>query len=433
MRILFALLISCFLSTQLNAQVYNVGVGYYGIQSEYWPCDESFNALKKVDQIHLSFLYKTFGMNNECLMRFINEPRLKSLEIHLTNGAGIRKPVRRWYELLAPYSVQSLNKALENKDPATLKLFKRELVKVNKNILSYLRSDTACLVNPILEHNISDKAAANLVAALRPKLLPGCMMVINPMGNGSGNYNGADFYERHGEASYSCPSCITNLDGMDIGFDYRDGLSGNDIGEHRLMNFILQHRQDAINFLWIREFNGWATADYTASIEDPRSRKNFPNKILFDLVAKYILEAQNRFEFPPKKKADQAAFDGCDERLPIKSLSGFEWIKDVEIDGTMIIFPSKFIEQFEAVRVASKRKTIANFVFDKYIVGKDGALKQMWKYDAPLYTFPYYMVLHMVSPVIETILLEDGTSQDIVSSRELCVYINNPKIQHKIK
>jgi len=387
------------------AQITNVGFGYYGIQSKNWNCDESFAALDGVNNIHIAFLYKTFGLKNACLFRFVQDPRFRSLEIHLTNGAGLRKAVPRWYELLAGngYTRGSLEQALLNKDRATFRLFKRELAIVNEKILSKLRPDQACFVSPILEHDLSPTAFDNLARVLRKTLLPGCLIVDSPNGSYEGG-NEADLLERHGCPVLGCGYCINNIDGADISFDFRSGIPGA-IDEHDLPEFIRNHVVDVQNFLWIREYNGYAYASLNAANEDPRDRTNFPDRQLFTAVANYVNWAETQFQVPKITRKNKKSFQNCTSTsttLP----SGFEMYRD-EYYLTTVKFPPQFVQQFETVEVYYNGDSIKSLTFLNNYSGK-----QTWTADVVPYDFPYHIVIH---------------AKSLNSSTDECFYVKNPK------
>jgi len=407
------ILISCLVSLNVaNAQIYNVGLGAYGIQSQYWKCEDMIQSLQPLNEIHVAFLYRTFGLSNDCLWRLIADPRFRSLQIHLTNGAGVRNRARRWYEVLSNETVDSLNAKIEKRDRALLQIFKQELAKVNKTIISKMRQDQACFISPILEHNLNPRATRILMDFLRPLLPEGCLLVNNPMGSGNGDTMGADLYERHGAGQHSCSWCINDLDGMDIDFYTRRAIiSANKIHESKLPAFILNHRDLVANFLWIAEMNGWErTNSFASGQKDPRSRTNFPNKGLFDLMVQYVIFAENMFEIPPYAPIYDKALSECKKIIKIP-LSGatteFVWkrvIKDNK-DQTEIIFNTKYIEQFQSVVVQYKKKTIATFTFSEIKAGR-----QRWIVDRPIYKFPYHVVVR-------------------VNDTEKCYKIKNPKIK----
>lgn len=286
----FVLLIT---HAQNRNRIVNVGVGYYGIQSQYWPCEKSYNALKDVKNIHISFLYRSFGMNNECLYKFIDDQRTKTVEVHLTNGCSVRNRQNRPYEVLSGETIWSLNKKLENKDPKIYRKFKREMDRYNKDIISRMRQDQVCLISPILESNLSGKAADRLFKYMRKIAPPQCLLVSNDMGAFGGYPNGSDLSEGHGQNSLVCSTCVNNLDGHDIDLNYRRSKYPSDshINESQVMGYIRERANSFVNFLWISEFNG---RDEISSNSDPRQRKEYPSRRLFKEVAKFIIEAQKK-------------------------------------------------------------------------------------------------------------------------------------------
>ena len=391
-----------------EAQITNVGLAYYGIQSNNWDCDAMFKGIKDINLIHIALLYKTFGMNNKCLDRLIADPRLKSLEIHVTNGAGLRKIIRRWYEVLSGESTSSLSKKLENNDPAILKIFKDEYDEINASILSKLRSDTACFISPILEHNLSAKAQQNLFSFTRKHIPAGCLIVNSPM-DLSTSLNGADIFESHGyeAASATCKNCISNGDGEDINLPQRAGLVDSNIGDPRLRSWIISRRGLVLNFLWIREFNGWDKANGSGNTEpDPRSRNSFPDLALFQAVSEYITWAETRYEIPAINRKDKKSFTMCDIKKPVAVKKGF-LIKRNNTFGTTIDFPKTFVEQFQSVTIEYRGKVIANFIFKSI-----NANKQEWISVELPYDLPYHVVIH---------------AQTLNSSVDNCFYIKNPK------
>jgi len=398
-------LVLLFLPIVSFAQITNVGVAYYGIQSNNWDCDNSFNSLKGVNNIHVAFLYKTFGMNNDCLFKFMADPRFRSLEIHLTNGAGLRKASPRWYELLPAngYNRASLENALLTRNRKVMRMFKRELAIVNKTILSKLRQDQACFVSPILEHDLSAQAFDNLVRALRPTLLPGCLIVNSP----DGPDNGAelpDIIEHHSAPPYGCPNCINDLDGMDISFSFRSGIAGGSISEKNLPDFMINHRMDVVNFLWIREDNGYSVASLSGANEDPRSRNEFPTWQLFSAVAEYIHWAETQFEVPKITPRNKRSLNNCSLHNQSK---GFEMVRNSSFTTT-IRFPDKFTEQFDSVEIYYNGKSINSLNFLEFSNGG-----QLWTSPEVPYNFPYHIVIH---------------AKSLNSSTDDCFYIKNPKV-----
>lgn len=276
----------------INTGITNVGVAYFGIQSKFWPCNASYNALKNVKNIHISFLWKTFGTNIECLEKFIADPRLQTLQVHLTNGSALRNKVLRPYEPLRGENVSSLNSKLESRDKKTLKIFGREMNRANTAVLSKLDQGQACIISPILEGNLSSKAANNLFTYLKKRKPRRCLLVYNSAGVGGQLPKGADLMEGHGKNSIICRYCVTNLDGTDIDFPFRRTVQiSNHIKSSEVMRYIEKRAKVVVNYLWIQEFNG---KKEQSTRSDTRKRKDYPNSQLFRAVANFIVRAENK-------------------------------------------------------------------------------------------------------------------------------------------
>jgi hypothetical protein len=198
---------------------------------------------------------------------------------------------------------------------------------------------------------------------------------------------------------------------MDIEFYNRKAFISNKIHESKLPAFIVSHRDLVANYLWTAEMNGWdRTGSNGGSQKDPRSRTNFPNKILFDMILQYALFAENRFEIPVYTPIYDKALAECKKitKIPLSgATTEFVWkriIKDNK-DQTEIIFNTKYIEQFQSVVVRYKKKTIATFTFSEIKTGR-----QRWIVDQPIYKFPYHIVVR-------------------VNDTKMCYKIKNPKIK----
>lgn len=404
------LLFYFFFSCNSFAQIYNTGLGVYGIQSKHWNCHAMINSLKKLDQIHLSFVYRTFGLNNKCLLKIIKDPRLKTLEIHVINGSGLRRNKHFNYEIFANETPASLNKKIKNNNKKTLKKFKREINRINRTIISKLRSDQICLISPILEHNLSNQSARKLMKFLKKIIPSSCLLVNNPLGGGT--FSGADIYERHGNNTFNCLNCINNLDGTDIEFITRAGLKNRNIHESQLPKFINNNRKLLVNFLWIREFNGIVTKNLEIVFKNPRKRINFSNEIMFNHIVKYIFQAQHTFKIPAYTKKYKKSLNNCQTIIRINRLKSeyFIWKRLIKNnkDLTIIDFNNKYKEIFEFVNIFYKGKLLTNFQFDNFYNNK-----QRWIVEQPIYTFPYHIVMK--------------------TNNGMCFEIRNPKIKNGIK
>lgn len=243
----------------------NTGVAYYAIQSKHWPCERSYRALDGVSRIRLSFLYNTFGRETACLRRFLDDPRLTEVEIHLLNGPGLRNRRLGHYEFLHGLSVTRFRTKLRNK------AFLARLVNFVRPGCDLLRAPhdrgVAVYWSPDLESNLSVDEGKILIKALKP-VCPG-KPVWNPLY--AGRIPGA-VYEQHGGRPAVGHHDIANLDGTDC----RDV----DLGAYSF-----RYRSVLVNNLWCREFNGLCRG---GPFVDPRQRRCWPSSNLLDSIASHL-------------------------------------------------------------------------------------------------------------------------------------------------
>jgi hypothetical protein len=273
-------LLLIFTPSRCNAVVDNLGIAPYAIQKDDFPCRALINAFKNVDEVHLSFLYRTFGNNNKCLKKFMRDERLQTLQIHVMNEVCVRKGNCGKYESLAGIHKNDLDKKLRN----SKKLWKRiekHAFKLRELLDENLGEQTQCMISPLLESQyVGEKAARKVFRKFR-NWFPECAMVWNPV---SAQFlpKGADFLETHGRNAMSCGYCISNLDGTDINFVHRRSFLDNYINENQLPKYIKSHKRNVVNFLWTTECNCMERR-----FKDPRKRKCENNKV-YKKMGQYI-------------------------------------------------------------------------------------------------------------------------------------------------
>lgn len=95
------------------------GVSYLAIQGfSSQQCTRALKVFRGLPEVHLSFLWGTFGTDTQCLRRFFAKYGHKrtTLHVHLANSTCLRAP--RYCErgdIFAGYSRDGLNRAIENK------------------------------------------------------------------------------------------------------------------------------------------------------------------------------------------------------------------------------------------------------------------------------------------------------------------------------
>ena len=95
----------------------NIGYAPFNLTAPKFNCDGFIESLKPLTEIHIAFLYNTFGNDFSCLNRLLADQRLKTLEVNLINEPGHRNNRLGTYEFLYGVgSVNTWNTKLKNRD-----------------------------------------------------------------------------------------------------------------------------------------------------------------------------------------------------------------------------------------------------------------------------------------------------------------------------
>lgn len=86
-----------------------LGVTLLGLRSPTFNCEDLKSMLEGVQRPALSFLWKSFGENDQCLDWFLDDPREKTLQVFVINSVCVRKrncegPDRGGFENFIQYS-----------------------------------------------------------------------------------------------------------------------------------------------------------------------------------------------------------------------------------------------------------------------------------------------------------------------------------------
>ena len=206
---------------------YNVGRAPYALQHETFECDKFINSLNGVNNLHISFLWNTFGTNNTCLYRLLEDPRMTSLSIALINEVCQKSKRCQPYEFLAtakfPKGIKQYDAALRRRDPALIADLHAYFAPIKQMLDERLLPQTACYLVPGLESNLSGAAHAVLNEVVRQDF-PGCAIVQSGAGKRLGN---SDYKESHGDRPSVSRPCIVNNDGTDVTFKQRKSKYGS--------------------------------------------------------------------------------------------------------------------------------------------------------------------------------------------------------------
>jgi hypothetical protein len=240
----------------------DVGFDYLGIQSPHWNCDAMLAPLKTLPgKVPAGVLVDhTFGSNDSCIHRLLQSGKVHSLRLHLMNATCVRNRVCHGSEYLFGYTIQSLERAIVNRDP---KLFAK-LANAARMAANYgvYYPGVKIYVSGLLEHNLSRTAASILVSFLR-SVLPAHVDVVDDPANPYAPLPGT-ILEAHGP-HHRAP--IVSLDGQ----------SAEDVDIEAFKT-----HGSMFSLIWARSYN----CRLNGAFIDPRRRKNCPSQDQFNLMTR---------------------------------------------------------------------------------------------------------------------------------------------------
>lgn len=268
-------------------QYLNVGRAPYALRNPSFNCDSFLNSLSGVSNLHISFLWDSFGEDNTCLLRLMNDPRLKTLEIFAINEVCHRNGYCAPGEFLYgfPGGPKVYNKMILNYNPALLEKIAQQMWNIRAFLDQHLQPGTHCMISPGLESNLSS-AASGVINGMAANIFPMCSIVQC----GGKKINNASYKESHGKNPAAKSPCIVNLDGTDISFPQRKSWSPNNIKVSKIPNFIRKYAPRCeVVYLWTQDDNcRYGPARIAPNLRDCTQGYSEIN----NLVAQEIIKAQ---------------------------------------------------------------------------------------------------------------------------------------------
>lgn len=239
----------------VNVGIDNVGIAPYAIRNKTFPCDTMFKGLKGIKNLHISWLHDSFGKRDVCLRRVLANKRLRTIHVHLLNQVCVRNQNCEPYESLYGYTIDSLETGLVNYDVILYEKIDKIASELKMLLDETLQTQTRCIIDPLLEANVSSLAATRLIKYLKKNYFPNCEF---SWSTGSTLPKKATIREEHGSEGYLEEPCIRNLDGEDVAFPWqkcRFKSKYSCIKYDKLPVYIENHKQCEATFLWSAEMN----------------------------------------------------------------------------------------------------------------------------------------------------------------------------------
>lgn len=284
----------------LSSGLSNVGYAPFNITAPKFNCTGFIDSVKPLKELHISFLYNSFGNDFRCLNKLLTDKRLKTLQVHLINEPGHRNRRLGSYEFLYDVgTVNDWNNKLIKRD-VKLKQKLVDYVKVLQDkVVSNVQPHTSLLINPGLESNVSAPAGKVLIAWTRP-LFPSARIVWNPHRASltTRKYVRADLIEGHGIRPPLQAPCVYNMDGTDVKYPNRPALNedapwGTPIrsGAELFKQMEKYANRCEIALVWTQEGNG---LDYRKKWADPRKRNHRISTEMYKQIMRDVISVHRR-------------------------------------------------------------------------------------------------------------------------------------------
>jgi len=242
-----------------------IGQDYLGLSHPKFDAKEALKYLPSNPAIGV--LDNTFGANDSNLRLLLNNAHPSFLRVHILNTTCVRNKNCGKYELLYGHTVNSLDKALRNKNKRLLDAYKGRVSSYKD--LSNSCLPTSFLLSPALEHNLSKKAWRVLADATL-EVWPEVQLVNSPEGRLTAERYKSAWIERHGKNP-----------GKDADITSPDGEEATDFDSVKYKKLIESLPRLKIALLWSRGFNCRTQGNFL----DPRKRTACPSPSTFELMS----------------------------------------------------------------------------------------------------------------------------------------------------
>ncbi len=273
----FAGLINILLPSAAVAET-TFGLAVLASHAETFPKDPVQEWNRTVPEIYYATLWETFGTHRELTKEILSGEKPATVEIYLSNEVCRWKNNCADFEFLPKYSVNAMQKALEQGDPSVIESYRAKAKEIKEFCDAHKKPQTKCLLTLGLEAVDSKKSLAAKVAAAKAAGWAQESLVFNPKSTSPFQRVGAAWYlELHGRKLAEFPTppdrSIVTLDGDDVVFcNDNKPILRDPMTEEALHVWVAHYRTHAryVGF-WCSGHQGITGGDSSKS-GSPRSR-----------------------------------------------------------------------------------------------------------------------------------------------------------------
>jgi len=375
---LIILLLSFLLPIVGSAQELSLCRSPYALTSENFNYKEYKRQTSDIGKYTVVWLWNTFGDALGNAQKELLREQVVGVELALFNTTCVRNRSCGSYETLAGYTIQSLNKAIQNQNPQLRAKIKTEAKRAADWLLPRLKPSQRCYINPFLEHNMDRNTWQTAVMWFVESFHGRCEMVWNPAGSNPGKAQSpAGVSEGHGDSPNLEKRCIANPDGTVIDFS-------------EYPSYLIKYGQKCEHACaWLPNDN-CRTAGETRFV-DPRKRLCKETGDFKKERAAIKAARKLNKPVPPWSESDNKSLAGCTKIYPNPDgeKKGF-LSKDSHVPhyGWTILFPNPL--RFKSAVVQKAGKNISDL---KYYYPYEGDGRQVWRAQQDGTSFPYNVAI----------------------------------------
>lgn len=255
MKLIYAatILILTLWSVEVQAQ----GLSLLGMCHKDWNCSSTKAMWKGKDELVFGWLENTFGASCKCAESLLNDPRPKTIRVHLLNSPCMRNRRCGRYEVLYNETKASASRKIIRGDRRIMSKFNAVLERAARRIESS-KGNLQCYISPCLECDLNERARRHLADAVSNRL-PNCVLVDSPYRQ---RCIRGSVCESHGDTPRVSKPCIVDLDGKD----------GSEIN---VAKWVRKYRGCDVSYYW----EPWMNCIRGGFVDPRRRRCNYDGSI----------------------------------------------------------------------------------------------------------------------------------------------------------
>ena len=268
---------------QINKSESIFGLSILALQHPNFNCDMFFEAIKGLKSLNIGYLHHTFGFNNECLKRVLNDDRLQTIQVYLVNEVCARNFNCGNYETFGQRTADEMQALAWMQEEMFINIYRFIARNSYSFLMNHMKTDTICYVSPGLESNYTPTAAERVLKPVKEIFGDRCLYVYNPVQEEkvTAFHN---FLETHHDFVVPDVPYIAGMDGIELEFDDIFTTYPRKWERFILDAYIDKHKRKADKiYLW----HSWFNCIPNGGFQDPRAR-DCSRPEIYEMIKRHV-------------------------------------------------------------------------------------------------------------------------------------------------